>query len=147
MRFSSFEKKEKNMFVRLFICVFLPLAIAYPSNKCKNYCLNEAVCVIKQDEPVCYCLPEWEGEQCDLVRQENFSVEEEEQGEGEIMERSSARSPECLLAPPNMCLNRGICRFENNSYSCECQPEFTGKRCKEPSRMFFSDFLGNFNLN
>ncbi|UJR29552.1 hypothetical protein I4U23_010769 [Adineta vaga] len=118
------------MFVRLLFCVFIPLITSYPSNKCpSSYCSNDAVCVIKENEPICYCLPEWEGERCDLIRQDNF----DEQLEDEFDERSIIRSPECLLAPPGMCVH-GVCIFNNNNtYSCQCQPEFIGKRCKEVS--------------
>lgn len=135
MKFLSFEKG--NMFVRVFICVFLPLVTAYPSSKCQGYCSNDAVCVIEQDEPVCYCLPEWEGERCDLVREENFSVREEE-----VMERSSILSPECALAPPKMC-GVGVCIFSNKTYSCACPVTHFGPRCQKASRRFYFSYLFN----
>ena len=122
-------------FSSVFIISLLPLISGFPSDinekKCLNYCSNDGVCVIIDENPQCYCLPGWKGNRCDIVRPYNPN----EPIKSEPMSRYQLRVHPCDLVPPNMCLNGGLCTFENNTYSCSCGYQYIGGRCEIPSRM------------
>lgn len=115
--------------------VLLSTALGFPAatkdSRCLNHCSNDGVCVIVENSPQCYCLPEWEGETCDYVR-EQTDINEEQQ-DIVIMSRSNLRNSPCSLVP-GLCKNSGLCQFADNKYSCACTDEFTGKRCELQSR-------------
>merc|ERR1711972_1123157 len=99
-------KKTKEMFVQLIlfgIFVCQSLVESYPSNdpRCLNYCSNEnGLCLIENDQPTCYCLPEWEGERCDSIR----TISEKKP----LMTRIQARNTPCTYVP-DLCKNGGVC--------------------------------------
>ena len=109
----------------------------YPSNEkpvdaCLNYCLNDGICVMGQNTPHCYCLPGWEGTQCATVR-----VSTPNNIPFEKIVKSYVRATPCDLAPPTLCLNGGLCQFNNSLYTCACPSAFYGARCEKPSRMYY----------
>lgn len=125
----------------VWLCAAVFIIDAHPStinkDKCDNYCFNDGVCVLNDGQVQCYCLPEWQGQRCQSIRQDDVL----RTIDNEAMVRVAARSPECLRAPPNMCLNGGLCTFENSSYSCACPVTHIGKRCQDPSRTSLSSSL------
>ena len=121
--------------IRYWCAFFVLLSVAYgfpaatKDKRCLNYCSNDGVCVIVKDAPQCYCLPEWEGEKCEDVREETSEGEEEEII---VMGRSNLRNDPCSLVP-GLC-KRGLCQIKDNKYFCACPYEYSGKRCELDSR-------------
>src|SRR5579871_266336 len=83
--------------------------------KCLNYCSNDGICVLKDNSPECYCLPEWEGEHCNLPRQ----FIPNQGNDFIIMARTNLRASQCSLKP-DLCKNGGVCYFKDNKYGCAC---------------------------
>lgn len=104
------------------------------SDQCLNYCLNDGICVLSESSPQCYCLPEWKGEHCNVIRKSNSNkklISKEY-----LRTNINLRNHPCSLAPPNMCKNGGQCQYEEKEYSCICPYTHIGKRCEEESRKF-----------
>ncbi|CAF1130864.1 unnamed protein product [Adineta steineri] len=106
----------------------------FPSNEkielCSNYCSNDGICVVVDEYRQCYCLPEWTGEKCDDIKEDEiYNDIQNTNGKSRAIERS----PECAVAPPGMCLNGGLCKFDNGSFACQCPHTYIGKRCQESS--------------
>ena len=97
----------------------------------ENLCGNRGVCVIDDDSPTCYCLPEWEGERCEFDR-EYVPNDEEAYEEAK---QNKARFDECLYVP-GLCENGGLCVF-NKTFSCVCPFTHIGARCETVSRKCF----------
>jgi len=120
------------MKIFLFICL-VSIINGYPSSidentDCSNYCLNDGVCVLINNNRQCYCLPEWEGEICENERE----YDPTQMISMENVRKSSFRLHQCDLVPPNLC-NVGFCQFENGSYSCACPKTHVGPRCERES--------------
>jgi len=120
--------------VKLCLMILLISSIdGYPSdhnseNDCSNYCFNNGICVSPDNIRQCYCLPEWEGERCDSVREsDTIYIDPSQQ-----TIKYDLRNHPCTLVP-NLCANGGLCQFENNSFSCACTHQFYGKRCEKLS--------------
>ena len=109
---------------------------AHPSSmntkECLDYCANNGICVIINDAPRCYCMPEWEGERCDSARRLTVDQEEDQS----IMRIARPRSPECAYVDDDFCKNGGLCRFDKSSFGCTCKPAFIGFYCELPSREY-----------
>ncbi|CAF1532151.1 unnamed protein product [Adineta ricciae] len=123
------------MFVQLTVFGILlcqNLVQSYPSNdpRCLNYCSNEnGICLIENDQPICYCLPEWEGEHCNLIRKSNEKVP--------LMSRIMTRNTPCTFVP-DLCKNAGVCYLDETTkkLACKCPYPFDGTRCGEYSVCF-----------
>ena len=113
-------------------------SLAIQDDKCYNYCSNGAICQVKDNEPLCYCFPEWDGERCDLPRE---VPQDYEPINSNIQLKIQSRSGPCDLVP-GLCLNGGMC-FVNDTatgpkLSCQCTSDFAGLRCDEISGKTFS---------
>lgn len=67
-------------------------------------CQNRALCLMEEGAPVCYCVPDYHGERCEL------------------------QYDECQLGP--RCMNGGVCIDGVDDYSCSCPPGLTGRLCE-----------------
>lgn len=67
-------------------------------------CQNRALCLMEEGAPVCYCVPDYHGERCEL------------------------QYDECQLGP--RCMNGGVCIDGVDDYSCSCSPGMTGRLCE-----------------
>jgi hypothetical protein len=115
--------------------------LAIQDKKCLNYCSNDAICKVNDGIIQCYCLPEWDGERCDIPReipQDYQFLDENFQVKGEF------RSTPCDLVP-GLCLNGGVCYVNETAsgakLSCQCLFPKAGPRCEETSGKIFSIFL------
>lgn len=71
-----------------------------------NPCQNEAICLLEDDQPVCYCVPDYHGPFCEL------------------------RYDDCE-SKMAVCENGGYCIDGINNYTCFCPAPFTGATCTE----------------
>ena len=72
--------------------------------ECNLACVH-GQCLIQSGTPKCLCYNGYDGELCD-----------------------HSADP-CLENP---CQNGGVCLSSSNGYTCNCQPEWTGKSCEQP---------------
>lgn len=73
---------------------------------CKeNLCQNGAVCLLEDDHPVCYCVPDYHGVLCEL------------------------RYDDCE-SKFAQCDNGGTCIDGINSFTCSCLPNYGGPMCE-----------------
>lgn len=73
---------------------------------CKeNPCQNGAVCLLEDDHPVCYCVPDYHGALCEL------------------------RYDDCE-SKFAQCDNGGTCIDGINSFTCSCPPNYGGPMCE-----------------
>ncbi|ERL84325.1 hypothetical protein D910_01744, partial [Dendroctonus ponderosae] len=70
----------------------------------KNPCKNGALCLLEDNLPVCYCVPDFHGDLCQL------------------------QYDECLLGPK--CSNGGTCIDGVDQFTCSCPPNLTGTFCE-----------------
>ena len=117
------------------LCLVATIILAAPSasskdSVCADHCQNDGVCVAPNGRAQCYCLPEWQGDRCGEPR----PYKPNQQSNMDTARRLTSRVTPCSLAPPDLCLNGGLCQFTNNSYSCACPMTFMGPRCADPSR-------------
>lgn len=134
----------------------LLLINGYPSNinddGCFNNCSNNGVCFPINDERICFCFPEWDGEYCDMARIKN----EDDASEIKPMNRIQLRNDPCAFVP-NLC-NGGFCSYEaasgngtgngtgNGRLVCTCKYKDQGDRCQYESGMYLTIlFLLFFN--
>jgi len=122
------------------IMLFLSLVNGYPSDKngeqCFNYCSNDAVCLTVNNNRQCYCLPEWDGQLCDIPRTDH-------QIKFTQNTRNNLRNTPCTYVP-TLCKNGGICYFDEgvtNKVACQCPYPYDGPRCEEYSLCY------NFCMN
>src|SRR5690348_1818449 len=73
--------------------------------RCLNYCSNDGICLIINNKPECYCLPEWDGERCDIVRQIKTNYQSKSI---KLIHRNYLRNDPCTFVP-NLCKNGGVC--------------------------------------
>jgi hypothetical protein len=122
------------------ILLLVSLANGKPSNPVATECncANDAVCIKSGSRADCYCLPEWQGERCDIPREYkptkmkiNFQNS-----------RIDARNTPCSFVP-TLCKNGGLCRYESSSkkLSCTCPDAYFGPRCEDPSRTYYRSGL------
>jgi Notch-like protein len=115
------------------VLLSLLLVNGYPSDKngkqCLNYCSNDGVCLIMDNKAQCYCLPEWEGERCDLPRINH----EMKFKKTNIQLRNSP----CTYVP-TLCKNGGVCFFDDQEkkLACQCPYPYDGPRCDEYSACY-----------
>lgn len=73
---------------------------------CKeNPCQNGAVCLLEDEHPVCYCVPDYHGALCEL------------------------RYDDCE-SKFAQCDNGGTCIDGINSFTCSCPPNYSGPMCE-----------------
>jgi len=128
--------------------LFISLVNGYPSDinhdQCINYCSNDAVCLTVNNKPQCYCLPEWDGQFCDIIRQPqtNQNLPQIKQ-----ISRNNLRNTPCSYAP-DLCKNGGVCYLDgtSNKLACQCPDTYSGPRCTEYSGMsnYFIRFIEQF---
>lgn len=97
--------------------------------KCSKSCLNGGFCLESDGQPQCYCLPEWEGEDCHLKK--DF-IPTYKLNSFKTFLRSSYRNSPCSFAP-DLCYNGGKCFVNNATLACACDDAWGGSRCEEPS--------------
>uniref|UniRef100_A0AAG5DCS2 EGF-like domain-containing protein n=1 Tax=Anopheles atroparvus TaxID=41427 RepID=A0AAG5DCS2_ANOAO len=68
-------------------------------------CANQALCLMEEQSPTCYCVPDFHGERCEL------------------------QYDECQLGLER-CVNGGTCVDGVDEYFCMCAPNFTGESCE-----------------
>ncbi|CAF1093691.1 unnamed protein product [Rotaria sordida] len=114
------------------IFLLISLVNGYPSGinteQCLNYCFNDAVCLMNNNNPTCYCLPEWEGERCDIVRK----VVQNDPVQFKKINRTILRNDPCSYVP-TLCNGKGVCYVDGGKLTCQCQYPFAGTRCDEYS--------------
>lgn len=71
----------------------------------ENPCQNEAVCLLEDEHPVCYCVPDYHGALCELKYDD--------------CESKFAQ-----------CDNGGTCIDGINSFTCSCLPNYSGPMCE-----------------
>lgn len=71
----------------------------------ENPCQNGAVCLLEDDHPVCYCVPDYHGALCELKYDD--------------CESKFAQ-----------CDNGGTCIDGINSFTCACLPNYNGSMCE-----------------
>ncbi len=116
------------------ILLLVSLANGKPSNPVATECncANDAVCIKSDNRADCYCLPEWQGERCDIPREYKPSkIKINFQNS-----RIDARNAPCSLVP-NLCTNGGLCQYLNKNYSCACTDAYVGTRCQDLSRTYY----------
>lgn len=69
-----------------------------------NPCQNNALCLMEEGVPTCYCVPDYHGEKCEY------------------------QYDECQLGP--RCMNGGVCIDGVDTFSCSCPPLLTGMLCE-----------------
>jgi hypothetical protein len=101
------------------------------NEKCLKSCFNDAICSIKNEIIQCYCLPEWDGDRCDIPRE--IQTDYEFLDENQII-KTQDRSDPCLLIS-NLCNGHGTCFLNetSNKLSCQCAYPYAGPRCNERS--------------
>ena len=120
----------------------------YTVDKCRiTVCMNQGICRLVDDEPVCDCTPHWEGDQCQIGKR-NFPNRHLFLNNSNILwliifsiyhDIFSFKIHISLLeitCDPNPCMNGGSCgkdRFGDKI--CYCPPGYTGKQC-EHSKYF-----------
>jgi hypothetical protein len=130
------------------IILFISLINGYPSNtdhdKCVNYCSNDAVCLMVDNNATCYCLPEWEGKFCDIVRQKRTNKPSISTKQ---ITRNNLRSVPCDYVP-TLCKNGGLCYVDDQTtkLACQCPYPYDGARCEEYSGMYktFYTYIRHF---
>lgn len=70
----------------------------------ENPCQNNAVCLYEDDQPVCYCVPDYHGTFCEL------------------------RYDDCESKNAK-CENGGTCIDGVNNFTCSCPPPYAGEMC------------------
>ncbi|KAJ8974428.1 hypothetical protein NQ317_019280 [Molorchus minor] len=70
----------------------------------KNPCKNAALCLLEDDQSVCYCVPDFHGELCQF------------------------QYDECQLGP--RCMNGGTCIDGIDNFTCSCPQNLTGVLCE-----------------
>ncbi|CAF1306272.1 unnamed protein product [Rotaria sp. Silwood1] len=113
------------------IIFLISLANGYPSNdinnKCVNYCSNDALCLIINNNPRCYCLPEFDGERCQMIRTTNRNTRIKFK---QITENNPI-NPLCSYVP-DLCHNGGTCDVEESAsgpkFICRCPISYDGSR-------------------
>jgi len=119
------------------LILFISLVNGYPSDinndRCINYCSNNAVCLTVNNKPQCYCLPEWDGQFCDIIRKQksNQNISQIKQ-----MSKNNLRNVPCTYVP-DLCKNGGVCYLDDgtNKLACQCKYPYGGTRCDEYSGM------------
>lgn len=98
--------------------------------KCSKSCSTGGFCLKLNEEGKCYCLPEWEGELCDIPSEKPQTYEFLKKNQM----RNSVRSVPCDYVP-DLCQGRGICIFNETAkkVGCVCQYPYAGARCEEIS--------------
>lgn len=109
-------------------------SLSIRSEKCSNQCSKNAVCWTQKEIIKCYCLPEWDGENCDIPRETPTDYQFLDE---KSKMKSEFRSTPCDFYP-NLCNGRGLC-FVNETagkLACTCQYPYAGLRCDEISGIF-----------
>jgi len=118
------------------ILLLVSLANGKPSNPVATECncANDAVCIKSGNRADCYCLPEWQGERCDIPREYKRNTIKINSQNSKI----SVRSTPCSFAP-TFCKNGGICQNDSPSKElyCACPDAYVGTRCEDPSRTYY----------
>ena len=98
--------------------------------KCSKSCSNGGFCLKLTEKEKCYCLPEWEGETCQIASEipQTYGFLSKSQL------KSAPRSSPCDFVP-DLCQGRGMCFFNDSisKLSCVCQYPYAGARCEEIS--------------
>ena len=104
---------------------------------CSSYCLNGGICYKSNENPKCFCLPQWTGERCNLL-QNSTTTEQMPVIEGDM---TDPRSAQCNKLNPPFCQNGGICYVDTgDKFACHCQAAYFGENCEEESGMSFRFF-------
>jgi hypothetical protein len=131
-RLANRASTAETMFVHLnvgLLFVFVTLIDGFSSKsvskQCTNYCSNDGVCLLENASPTCYCLPEWQGNQCQSRRP--F-----QSGSSRLTNRIQTRSTPCSFVP-DLCKNQGVCYVNVSKLACQCPYPWDGPRCEERS--------------
>uniref|UniRef100_A0A3P9AGK5 Crumbs cell polarity complex component 1 n=1 Tax=Esox lucius TaxID=8010 RepID=A0A3P9AGK5_ESOLU len=112
------------------------------TNQCTpNPCYNRAICRSRDDGYLCFCVPGFQGEHCQI--EVNECVSQPCRNGATCMDKVSGYTclcnsgftgstceiqiDECQSQP---CLNSGSCHDYINHFSCNCMPGFQGDRCE-----------------
>jgi hypothetical protein len=136
--------KTRKMFIKIVLGLFLINninSLSIRNGKCSDYCSNDAMCAVENGIPQCYCLPEWDGDLCDIPREIPTSYQ--------FLEKNSKLKSEFRSSPcdfyPNLCNGKGLCFLNGTKLACTCVYPNAGLRCDEISGLF--TFLLKFEMN
>lgn len=123
------------------------MLILVKGDRCDNFCMHSGTCSIIDDNPLCHCLPGFNGTHCEITPCQKYDCYNG--GNCEYLPNWPPEYAQCICPDEFVgphCKIANKCQTENidcgihgkcvndesdDGYTCYCQPGYTGDKCEK----------------